>query len=84
MGGLVRRRRVVTTLAHGVVRQHQAQSGAFDHCGLVDLREIFHTYNLRNNPENKESGILTVDRVHLSAAGNQLVADKMLEVLLAK
>jgi lysophospholipase L1-like esterase len=54
------------------------------HCGLVDLREIFHNYELKNNPENKESGILTLDRVHLSDAGNQLVADKMLEVLLNK
>jgi lysophospholipase L1-like esterase len=53
-------------------------------CGLVDLREIFHNYELKNNPGNKESGILTVDRVHLNEAGNQLVADRMLEILLAK
>jgi lysophospholipase L1-like esterase len=51
------------------------------HCGLVDLREIFHNYELKNNPGNKESGILTVDRVHLTEAGNQLVAEKMLEAL---
>jgi lysophospholipase L1-like esterase len=51
------------------------------HCGLVDLREIFHNYELKNNPGNKESGVLTVDRVHLTDAGNQLVAEKMLEVL---
>lgn len=51
------------------------------HCGLVDLRENFHNYELKNNPGNKESGILTVDRVHLTEAGNQLVAEKMLEVL---
>lgn len=54
------------------------------HCGLVDLREIFHNYELKNNPGNKESGILTLDRVHLNEAGNQLVAEKMLEVLQAK
>src|ERR1700761_2735162 len=54
------------------------------HTGLVDLREIFHTYELKNNPGNKESGILTVDRVHLNDAGNQLVADSMLDALLAK
>lgn len=54
------------------------------HCGLVDLREIFHTYELQHNPGNKESGILTVDRVHLNETGNQLVADKMLETLLNK
>jgi lysophospholipase L1-like esterase len=53
-------------------------------CELVDLREAFLSYNLKNNPENKESGILTLDRVHLNPKGNELVADKMLEVLLAK
>jgi lysophospholipase L1-like esterase len=53
-------------------------------CELVDLRETFLSYNLKNNPENKESGILTVDRVHLNPKGNELVADKMLEVLLGK
>src|SRR5216684_2348392 len=37
-------------------------------CGLVDLREIFHNYELKNNPSNKESGILTKDRVHLNEA----------------
>lgn len=54
------------------------------HCGLVDMRELFHNYELKNNPGNKESGILTVDRVHLNDAGNQLVADKMMDELLAK
>jgi lysophospholipase L1-like esterase len=54
------------------------------HCGLVDLRETFHTYDLRNNPGNKESGILTLDKVHLNDAGNQLVADTMLDALLTK
>jgi isoamyl acetate esterase len=54
------------------------------HTGLVDLRENFHTYELKSNPGNKESGILTVDRVHLNDAGNQLVADNMLDALLAK
>jgi lysophospholipase L1-like esterase len=54
------------------------------HTGLADLREIFHTYELKDNPGNKESGILTVDRVHLNDAGNQLVADTFLDALLAK
>ncbi|HEX9511899.1 MAG TPA: SGNH/GDSL hydrolase family protein [Puia sp.] len=53
------------------------------HCGLVDLRETFHNYEQKNNPGNKESGILTLDRVHLNEAGNQLVAEKMLEALTA-
>ena len=53
-------------------------------CGLVDFRETFHTYELKNNPANKESGILTKDRVHLNETGNQLVAEKMQEALDAK
>ena len=48
---------------------------------LVDLRKIFLDYNLKNNPENKESGILTTDRVHLNEKGNQLVADEMWNVI---
>ena len=50
--------------------------------GLVDLRKDFREYNLKNNPENKEKGILTKDRVHLTDAGNRLVAQKMLQVLI--
>jgi lysophospholipase L1-like esterase len=48
---------------------------------VVDLRKGFLDYNLKNNPENKESGILTTDRVHLNAAGNKLVAESMWSVL---
>jgi lysophospholipase L1-like esterase len=44
---------------------------------LVDLRKAFLDYNLKNNSENKDRGILTSDRVHLNAKGNQLVADEM-------
>lgn len=44
---------------------------------LVDLRKAFLDYNLKNNPENKDRGILTTDRVHLNPKGNQLVADEM-------
>lgn len=50
---------------------------------LIDLRKSFLDYNLKNNPENKESGILTTDRVHLNEAGNQLVADEMWKVIKA-
>lgn len=53
-------------------------------CGLVDLRKAFLEYNLKNNPENKESGILTTDRVHLNPAGNRLVADLMLKAITGK
>lgn len=52
-------------------------------CGLVDLRKEFLAYDLKNNPDNKESGILTTDRVHLTEAGNKLVSEKMLDVILA-
>jgi len=48
---------------------------------LVDLRSLFMQYNLANNPENKESGILTRDRVHLTPAGNNLVAKEMWKVI---
>jgi isoamyl acetate esterase len=48
---------------------------------LVDLRNAFLAYNMRNNPENKEQGILTSDRVHLNEKGNQLVADEIWKVI---
>ena len=50
-------------------------------CTLVDLRKEFLAYNLVHNPDNKESGILTTDRVHLNAAGNKLVAELMMKGL---
>jgi len=53
-------------------------------CDLIDLRKAFLDYNLKNNPENKESGILTTDRVHLNPAGNKLVADLMLKGITGK
>ncbi|HET6723063.1 MAG TPA: GDSL-type esterase/lipase family protein [Chitinophagaceae bacterium] len=48
---------------------------------IVDLRKAFLDYNVKNNSENKDRGILTTDRVHLNAKGNQLVADEMWKVL---
>jgi isoamyl acetate esterase len=48
---------------------------------LVDLRKAFLDYNRRYNPSNRESGILTTDRVHLNEAGNNLVAEEMWKVL---
>jgi len=53
-------------------------------CGLIDLRKDFLEYNLKNNPENKESGILTTDRVHLNEKGNEFVAEKMFNALFSK
>ena len=48
---------------------------------LLDLRELFLAYLAEHNKENKEKGVLTGDGVHLNAAGNRFVADRMLEAL---
>lgn len=49
--------------------------------GLVDLRKSFLDYNKQFNTENKDSGILTTDRVHLNEKGNQRVAEEMWKVI---
>ena len=48
---------------------------------LVDLRKTFLQYNLENNTENKEKGVLTADGVHLKPEGDKLVADEIWRVL---
>jgi lysophospholipase L1-like esterase len=48
---------------------------------LVDLRNIFHEYNLAHNTTNADRGILTTDRVHLNATGNEVVAEAMWKVI---
>ena len=48
---------------------------------LVDLRAGFINYNQQHNTLNKESGILTTDRVHLTPAGNLFVAEEMWKVI---
>lgn len=48
---------------------------------LLDLRKHFLDYLKTNNPDNAAKGILTSDRVHLNAAGNRFLADRMLEAL---
>ena len=48
---------------------------------MIDLRKAFLTYEQNNNPENKESGILTSDRVHLNETGNKFLAETMWSVL---
>ena len=50
-------------------------------CTLIDLRKAFVSYEQANNTDNKESGLLTSDRVHLTDSGNQLVADEMIKGL---
>ncbi len=50
---------------------------------VVDLRKVFLDYDLKNNPDNKDKGLLTSDGVHLNAKGNQFVADEMWKVIQA-
>lgn len=50
---------------------------------LVDLRQKFLEYCKINNPKNEEKNILTYDKVHLNAKGNQLVADAMWKAIKA-
>lgn len=50
-------------------------------CKLIDLRKAFQQYIQSNNKDNKESGLLTTDRVHLTTAGNNLVAEEIMRVL---
>ncbi len=54
---------------------------ADNQCKLIDLRKIFLGYEEKNNIENKASGILTSDRVHLNETGNQFLADTMWDVI---
>jgi len=52
-----------------------------NNCPVIDLRKSFLEYNLANNKENKESGILTSDKVHLNEQGNTFVAREIWKVL---
>ena len=60
-----------------IIRKLSAKNGL----PLIDLRKSFLEYNLKYNTENKESGSLTSDRVHLNEKGNQLVAEEMWKVI---
>jgi len=59
------------------IRGYAAKEGL----DVVDLRKLFIDYNLHNNPSNKESGILTRDKVHLNDKGNELVAEAMWNIV---
>jgi len=48
---------------------------------LVDLRQKMMEYLKDHNPQNKDRGILTYDRVHFIAAGNELIAEEFWKVL---
>jgi len=48
---------------------------------LVDLRDQFVAFDLANNPDDLEKGVLTTDGVHLNPKGNKAVADVLLPLL---
>jgi lysophospholipase L1-like esterase len=48
---------------------------------VCDLRKAFIEHLKKNNEGGKDRGILTSDSVHLNAAGNKFVAEKILECL---
>jgi lysophospholipase L1-like esterase len=48
---------------------------------LLDLRRQFIGHLKKNNPKNDDKNFLTTDGVHLNAAGNRFVADRVLETL---
>ncbi|MGB6043193.1 MAG: GDSL-type esterase/lipase family protein, partial [Pirellulales bacterium] len=50
---------------------------------LCDLRVAFIERLKEINPDNKERGLLTGDGVHLSAAGNQFVAEQTAQSIAA-
>lgn len=49
--------------------------------GLVDLRKAFVAHLAAHKQDQADRGLLTNDGVHLNAAGNRFVADRMLEAL---
>lgn len=49
--------------------------------GVCDLRSAFTQYLATRNPNSRNSGILTVDGLHLNGSGNRLVARTMLRTL---
>ncbi|QDU22325.1 SGNH/GDSL hydrolase family protein [Urbifossiella limnaea] len=61
----------------GISRKVAADTGS----KLCDLRKAFVDHLAKNNPDNKASGVLTTDAVHLNEAGNRLVAETILGVL---
>jgi lysophospholipase L1-like esterase len=61
----------------GISRKVAADTGS----RLCDLRKAFVEHLATGNPDDKASGVLTSDRVHLNEAGNKLVAETLLGVL---
>lgn len=61
----------------GICRKVAADTGS----QFCDIRKAFVDHIQANNKENKESGILTTDRVHVSPAGDKLLAEVALKAL---
>lgn len=49
------------------------------HCKLIDLRRAFQSYEKDHNTSNLDKGLLTTDGIHLTEAGNQLVANEFFQ-----
>ncbi|MHA8049865.1 SGNH/GDSL hydrolase family protein [Aquirufa sp. ROCK-SH2] len=64
--------------AYSAIIKRIAETNA---CKLIDLRKAFMDYEVKNNIENKASGILTTDRVHLNEAGNKFLAETMWDTI---
>ena len=54
------------------------------HSRLLDLRQQFVAHLKANNKDNADKNVLTPDGVHLNAAGNRFVAERMLDALEGK
>jgi lysophospholipase L1-like esterase len=54
------------------------------HSRLLDLRRQFVAHLKARNRENADKSVLTDDGVHLNSAGNQFVAERMLEAVEGK
>ena len=61
----------------GICRKVAAETGS----SFCDIRKAFVDHIQANNKENKESGLLTTDRVHVSPAGDKLLAEVALKAL---
>lgn len=48
---------------------------------VCDLRKALFDYELANNAENKEKGVLTVDGVHMNDLGNKFIAEQLLPLV---
>ncbi|MFM6947846.1 MAG: SGNH/GDSL hydrolase family protein [Aquirufa sp.] len=64
--------------AYSAIIKRIAETNA---CKLIDLRKAFMDYEVKYNIENKASGILTTDRVHLNEAGNKFLAETMWDTI---